>query len=156
MENLFWSTEMGESNVRIECATLARCADALARIPELDRLSLGAIQERIGDSPFIALVARVDGCDVGCKLGYWVNDRNFYSWMGGVCEDFRRRGIADALLSEQEKRVVEIGGTVVTVKSMNRYPAMLVFLVTRGYSIVGYDEQSQKILFHKQFTNSVV
>jgi GNAT superfamily N-acetyltransferase len=110
--------------------------------------------ERIADKKFLLLVAEIDNALVGYKLGYWLADNCFYSWLGGVHPDYRKQGIAKALLLEQERRVGELGVKEIRVKSMNQYRSMLLLLISQGYAITGVQLNAQgkeKILFSKKF-----
>lgn len=109
--------------------------------------------ERIADKKFLLLVAEIDNALVGYKLGYWLDDSCFYSWLGGVHPDYRKRGIAKALLHEQERRVGELGVKEIRVKSMNQYRSMLLLLIAQGYAITGVETNAQgkeKIHFSKK------
>ncbi len=46
------------------------------------------------------LVAKKEGLPIGFKIGYGLNDKDFYSAKGGVLKKFRRRGVATLLLSK--------------------------------------------------------
>jgi ribosomal protein S18 acetylase RimI-like enzyme len=110
--------------------------------------------ERIADKKFLLLVAEIDNALVGYKLGYWLDDNCFYSWLGGVHPDYRKQGIAKALLLEQERRVGELGVKEIRVKSMNQYRSMLLLLIAQGYAITGVHVNAQgkeKIHFSKKF-----
>jgi predicted GNAT superfamily acetyltransferase len=56
------------------------------------------VNERTGSMLQLALV---DGEVVGYKLGYRRSPEVFYSWLGGVLPEYRRRGIARELLQRQ-------------------------------------------------------
>ncbi|MBE1301210.1 MAG: GNAT family N-acetyltransferase [Alteromonadaceae bacterium] len=111
------------------------------------------LQTRLANKRFISLVAELDNQLVGYKLGFWLDNHNFYSWMGGVLPQFRKINVAQSLLNEQERRVINSGGTNIQVKSMNRFKGMLIFLLKNDYQIVGYEAQKGKILFEKPLLN---
>lgn len=81
------------------------------------------------------LIAEADGQPVGFKLGYAAEDGSLYSWLGGVLFAHRKTGLAQRLLEAQEAWAGAHGFAAVTVKSMNRYPAMLRLLIRNGYQI---------------------
>lgn len=113
----------------------------------------GYFSERVADKRFLLLVAEIDNVLVGYKLGYWLDDNCFYSWLGGVHPDYRKQGIAKALLLEQERRVGELGVKEIWVKSMNQYKSMLLLLIAQGYAITGVHVNAQgkeKIHFSKK------
>ena len=58
-----------------------------------------------------SIVALLDGRVVGFKLGFCDRPERFYSWMGGVHPDFRRRGIARELMRLQAQRSIRVGYT---------------------------------------------
>ncbi|WP_139248268.1 GNAT family N-acetyltransferase [Janthinobacterium lividum] len=58
-----------------------------------------------------------------------------YSWLGGVLPAHRKSGLAQRVLEAQEAWASAHGFAAVTVKSMNRYPAMLRLLIRNGYQI---------------------
>ena len=100
--------------------------------------SLEAVQQRLGGESAIILIAELAGEAVGFKVGYdRYSDGSFYSWLGAVLPSARRKGVAAALLNEQQQRVTAVGFDRIYVKTRNRYVAMLTLLLERGYVIVG-------------------
>ena len=88
----------------IRHATLEEIHRLYRQIPEFDSLhSLADLQLRIGSAAANALVAEIDGQPAGFKLGYQQQEKVLYSWLGGVLPAFRRHGIAQRLLVEQER-----------------------------------------------------
>ena len=139
--------------------TLGSIADVLlidSQIPEFD-LSISKQQEikkRLSGAKHLILIASVDGEYAGYKLGYELSPQTFYSWLGAVVPQFRRQGIAKALLCYQESWAVESGYSAIEVKSMNRFPAMLQLLIANEYRIHGYQDAMEKdagkVLFYKE------
>ena len=149
---------MNGRNGRVESVPLARLYELYTRLPEFERPEpLDALGERAGGR-YLALVYCEDGVDLGFKLGYAVDERQFYSWLGGVLPEGRGRGIAQALLEAQETWAVEQGFGEIRVKSMNRFPAMLRLLIRNGYAIDGVtpnaDARLTKIHFVKQLAQA--
>lgn len=124
------------------------------RIPELSPIaSADYFAARIGDNNYLLLIYEVDAVVIAYKLGYWIDTQHFYSWLGGVHPDYRKQGIAKALLLEQEAQVRKLGTTEISVKSMNRYRSMLLLLISQGYDITGAAPDSRgeiKIGFSKK------
>ncbi|MGX9713293.1 GNAT family N-acetyltransferase [Janthinobacterium lividum] len=119
----------------IRPGSIAEAWHVLQAIPEFDqRRSLAQLQERLPASALV-LIAEADGQPVGCKLGYAAEDGSLYSWLGGVLPAHRKTGLAQRLLEAQEAWANAHGFAAVTVKSMNRYPAMLRLLIRNGYQI---------------------
>ena len=127
------------------------------QIPELERgVSLEEIKQRIGEQSFLLLVAYVEGEVAGYKLGYALDEQTFYSWVGGVAEDFRKLGIAERLLKAQEQWVQQQQYSELTVKTQNRFTAMLAMLVKHRYHIVDIENHTanradNKMLLAKRF-----
>ena len=110
---------------------------------------------RIGTNRYISLAVEISNELVGYKLGYWLDSTRYYSWLGGVVPGHRRQGVARALLRHQESEVVAAGGKTILIKSMNKYPGMLIMLISNGYQIIGFENQGnneEKIHFSKSCT----
>jgi ribosomal protein S18 acetylase RimI-like enzyme len=124
------------------------------QIAELSPVESAAyFSRRIGDKKFLLLVAELNGVVVAYKLGYWLDERCFYSWLGGVHPDYRKLGIAKKLLREQEARVRAEGVREIRVKSMNKYKSMLLLLIAQDYAITDIQLNAQgeeKIHFSKK------
>jgi GNAT superfamily N-acetyltransferase len=85
----------------------------------------------------LLLVALVQGRVVGYKFGYEERPGRFYSWIGGVDPDFRRRGIARALMARQHRLLERAGFRTVRSQTRNRYPGMLILSILSGFEIIG-------------------
>ena len=75
------------------------------QIPELENPHPKEVYEnRMKGKKHLILIAYVEEEMVGFKVGYdkFEDGQNFYTWMGGVLPDFRKKGIADALSKKQE------------------------------------------------------
>ncbi|STR23501.1 putative acetyltransferase [Janthinobacterium lividum] len=119
----------------IRPGTIEEAWQVLQAIPEFDqRRSLAQLQERL-PADALVLIAEADGQPVGFKLGYAAEDGSLYSWLGGVLPAHRKSGLAQRLLEAQEAWASAHGFAAVTVKSINRYPAMLRLLIRNGYQI---------------------
>jgi GNAT superfamily N-acetyltransferase len=101
------------------------------------KASLSFYEERLRHRLYIALVALWDGELAGFKVGYQSElPETFYSWMGGVRPEFRRKGIASALAEEQERWAKAQGFTSIFFKTRNRFPGMIQFGIERGFKVV--------------------
>ncbi len=123
-------------------------------IPEFESaITSDTIEARLQGKRNLILVARHDGKPIGFKIGYEVSSCQFYSWLGGVIPSYRKMKIASQLRSLQESWAMENGFESISVKSMNRFPAMLQMLIASGYQVSGYEDrgsvQSSKIKFLK-------
>lgn len=92
-------------------------------------------KERLNGKPHLALAAFVDHKIVGFKIGYEWNKKTFYSWVGGVTPDYRKRGIAKQLADEMESACLEMGYTIIRMKTQNRFKAMLHFAIGNGFHL---------------------
>ena len=128
--------------MEIRQASLDELLAVLTQIPEMQQLNdVAALQARIGERPYLALVAYRQQQPVACKLGYEWDQHTFYSWLGGVLPEQRRSGLAQRLLEQQQLWARQHGYQTVRVKSMNRYPNMLRLLINNGYQIVDYEHR---------------
>ena len=117
---------------------------ALSRqVPELTNPYGEAVyREKLAGKPHLILVACEGLFPVGFKVGYQrESDGSFYSWMGGVLPDFRRRHAAGQLAEAQEKWAAEHGYRRVTCKTRNRHKAMLLFALKNGFRITAVEPQ---------------
>lgn len=140
--------------MKIKSGSIAELLLLHNQIPELSPVSNSDyFNTRIGNKSSLLLIGEVKDAAVAYKLGYWINSDCFYSWLGGVHPDYRKQGIAKALLLEQERRVREMGAKEIRVKSMNQYRSMLLLLISQGYAITGVQLNAQgkeKIHFSKK------
>lgn len=72
---------------------------------------------------------------VGFKIGYRYNDVTFYSWVGGVLPEQRKKGIARRMAQLQEQKVKEKGYQKIRTKSMNRFKPMMILNLKNGFEI---------------------
>ena len=126
-----------------------------AQIPEFAvKTPAEKLAGRLMGRVHLLLVAKDNGEPVGYKLGYALSDSEFYSWHGAILPAYRKQGIATRLRKTQEEWVRKNGFKTISVKSMNRFPAMLQLLISSGYKISGYidegDTSNSKILFSKR------
>lgn len=93
--------------------------------------------KRLTDVPHLILIAAVDNKPVGFKVGYQSSRPDtFYSWMGGVLESYRRKGIATMLAERQEEWAKRNGFLKVSFKTRNHLTNMVFFGLNRGFIIV--------------------
>lgn len=83
-------------------------------------------------------VIALDGEDViGFKLGYSDRPGRFYSWIGGVAPEHRRRGIAAELMRRQHQRCAAKGYTRIRTHTTNDHKPMLLLNIRSGFDIIG-------------------
>jgi GNAT superfamily N-acetyltransferase len=89
----------------------------------------------------------------GFKAGYAKSRNEYFSWMGGVREEYRNRGIAKELMRRQHQWVAEQGFHKVETKAKNDSKGMLVLDIKFGFDVVGSytDETGEaKIILKKE------
>ncbi|MDH3709973.1 MAG: GNAT family N-acetyltransferase [Cyclobacteriaceae bacterium] len=111
--------------------------EVAAAIPEFgnNAYDLQEYQKRL-TSPSLVLTAYSDTQAVGFKAGYQRGDpKSFYSWMGGVLPDYRRKGLARELAVQQEAWARSHGFERIWFKTRNRNRAMLHFALDNDFYI---------------------
>ena len=135
----------------------------IARIGELLVACFGEpfprFRQRLHGKPDLHLVLATDGeRAVGFKLSYRRGQDECYSWLGGVHPDYRRRGIARALMRQQHAWAHGAGYQSVTTEPENRYRSMLILDLQEGFEIVGtyfHDSGQLRILLRKALASGV-
>ncbi|WP_337041888.1 GNAT family N-acetyltransferase [Emticicia sp. 17c] len=148
------------ANVIIRVGTIAECVAVSRQIPEFssNQYDENIYQNRLLNTKFLILVALHNETPVGFKVGYQRNaDGSFYSWMGGVIPAYRELKIAQKLADVQEKWVLQQGFHAITLKTRNRFKAMLVFCLKNGFLIENIEPKEQiedyRIILRKKLTN---
>lgn len=124
------------------------------QIPEFDgRTTASKLRNRLAVKTHLILIASDGDKPIAYKIGYGISSTEFYSWLGGVAPKYRKQGVATALREQQELWAIDNAYTAISVKSMNRYTAMLQLLIASGYQISGYEDNGcvirNKICFIK-------
>jgi ribosomal protein S18 acetylase RimI-like enzyme len=88
------------------------------------------------------LIAERGPTPVGYKIGYELSPDVFYSFSGGVVPEYRRQGIARALIREQHRIASELGYSVVRTHTKNKYRDMLVLNIESGFDVTGVNHKS--------------
>lgn len=92
------------------------------------------------------------GVLVGYKIGYELDSDIFYSWLGGVSEKHRNKGIASKLMKQQHLYLKEKDYKIVQTKTKNKWRNMLVLNIKNGFDVIGtYTDSSgeSKIILEK-------
>ena len=140
---------------RVTIGTAEQAYRVFLDVPELNGyVSLSDFKSKLTVGALI-LLYEIKGKAIGFKVGYRLSDYEFYSWLGGVLPKYRKQGVAQKLLDYQECWVTDQGFRKLSVKSMNRYPSMLRFLIKNDYQIVSvkhYGTENERIYFQKCFS----
>lgn len=118
--------------------------DRFGEIRALNRAVFGEdrVIYRLDRDDLLLLLATVAGVAVGYKVGYRESPTTFYSAKGGVLDEWRRRGVARALLDEMEADARDRGYRVLAFDTFpNKHPGMTVLGLAVGYRVTaaGYN-----------------
>ncbi|WP_042477420.1 GNAT family N-acetyltransferase [Bacillus ndiopicus] len=130
---------------------LAQLQELHAHVFKGAELPLAKLENKKG---LLCLFAMKEGEMVGFKLGYIHPDQVFYSWLGGVHEEQRGRGIASELMVRQHEEVQRQGIKKVRTYGRNNRKAMLITNIKHGFEIIStfVDAKGRhKIIFEKSF-----
>ena len=111
------------------------------------RIGVRCAEGRLG----LAARAHAVGRLVGFKAGYATGRHRYYSWLGGEQADFRRRGIAAALMRRQHAWLRERGfETVETAANQDNLP-MIGANLEHGFTVCGLRQKAGRVqvLFSK-------
>ncbi|WP_182911844.1 GNAT family N-acetyltransferase [Sphingomonas cavernae] len=98
---------------------------------------LGRLSHLDGAALFSAHDA--EGRLIAFKLGYRRGETLFYSWLGGVHPDARRKGLARRLTEAQHRWAREQGYSHVETRTRAGNNAMIILNLQCGFSIVGFE-----------------
>ncbi len=138
----------------IRHGSIATAVSLSLQIPEFEQPHGSEdYHRRLDNSKHLLLVAYKDTQAIGFKVGYEREDY-FYSWMGGVLPEFRKKGVAGALAREQHRWAKAQGFRAVQFKTRNRLKAMLLFGIQSGFDIIGFEprggQADYRILLRKE------
>ena len=127
-------------NLLIVSGDLKKAFNLSKQIGEFENpYSKDEYEKRLKDSSLI-LTGEIEEKVVGFKVGYdRYDDGSFYSWMGGVLLDYRRKGVASELAVFQEKWAIDNGYKSIKLKTRNKHEGMLAFAIERGFKILNYE-----------------
>ncbi len=88
---------------------------------------------------------------VGFKLGYAATSKRYYSWLGGVHPDFRRLGIALALMERQHEWVASRGYQVIETEVSQANHGMAQLNEQVGFVPAGFrfDAERPRVIYRK-------
>lgn len=88
---------------------------------------------------------------IGFKTGFDEKPGSFYSWLGAVHPEYRRRGVASELMRLQHESLRASGHSEVITITRNKWREMLILNIKVGFQIVGTytDGGEAKIMLHK-------
>lgn len=117
------------------------CMSQFMRSSSLDRW-----KEKFFDrkNPFIQWV-ELNGKVVAFKAGYELRPGIFYSWLGGVKPECRKKGIGQRLMQKQHDYAKQIGCQIVQTISSNHYRDMMVLNLKNGFDIVETKKKGDEV-----------
>jgi GNAT superfamily N-acetyltransferase len=130
-------------DISIREGSIGEVVSLSRQVPELtDPYGESVYREKLAGKPHLILIACEGLFPVGFKVGYQrEEDRSFYSWMGGVMPDYRRKHVAQLLSEAQERWASQHGYNRIVCKTRNRHRAMLLFALKNGFRITAVDPQ---------------
>ena len=112
-------------------------------IPEFDNpYKIPEYSKRLDDTTHQILIAYNDHNPIAFKIGYQKHsDGSFYSWMGGVLPNYRRKGIANNLADHQDAWAKKNGYISIKMQTREKHKAMLALAINRGFQITNRIEK---------------
>ena len=113
-------------------------------------------KKRLHAVRYLVLIADVQGKAKGFKVGYdrHLDGETFYSWMGGVLEEYRHLGLATALLEKMEAWCRSQGFRKLQFKTRNVHTKMIGFAYARGFWLVDFKKKENakdnRLVFEKE------
>ena len=115
-----------------------------ANIPEFDDpYEIPEYSKRLNSTTHHILTAYDNHNPIAFKIGYQRHsDGSFYSWMGGVLPNYRRKGIANNLADHQETWAKKNGYISIKIQTREKHKAMLALAINRGFQITNRIEKT--------------
>ena len=119
-------------------------------IPEFDDpYEISEYSKRLHSTVHLILTAYNDHIPIAFKIGYdRYSDGSFYSWMGGVLPNYRRKGIANNLADHQETWARKKGYKNIKLQTRSKHNAMLALAINRGFQITNRNEKTSNSNTH--------
>ena len=117
--------------------------EVIKKIPEFENpYNEIEFRKRLDQNKSLILIYESEGEVRGFKCGYerYGINNSFYSWMGGVVPQFRNRQIAKKLLHEMEDWCRNKKYQFLTLKTLNRHKAMLIFSIKNSFEITRVED----------------
>ena len=121
-----------------------------ANVPEFDDpYEIPEYSKRLNNTTHLILTAYDDHNPIAFKIGYQRHpDGSFYSWMGGVLPNYRRKGIANNLADHQETWAKKKGYNSIKLQTRSKHNAMLALAINRGFQITNRNEKTSNSNTH--------
>ena len=134
----------------IRTGSIAEFYGLIPKVPELNQNhTFRHYKTRLEGKIWLILIAERNNEVCGFKVGYGIDDKIFYSWVGGVMPNYRRAGVAQALLDAQESWAWVNNFHTIKVKTSLGFPAMISFLESNEYKLHESWEEAQLYSKHR-------
>ena len=108
-----------------------------------DPYKIPEYSKRLDSNTHLILTAYNDHNPIAFKIGYQRHfDGSFYSWMGGVLLNYRRKGIANNLADYQETWAKKNGYNSIKIQTREKHKAMLALAINREFQITNRIEKT--------------
>ncbi|MEM8894452.1 MAG: GNAT family N-acetyltransferase [Bacteroidota bacterium] len=145
---------MPADNIIIRQGTIEEVVQVSRQIPEFENPAGADIYHTRLDNVDHLISIAESNKPCAFKVGYDRDaDGSFYSWMGGVLPEARRKGIAQRLADEMEIYCRSKGYSTLKMKTRNEHKAMIQCAIRNGFHITGFkaypDPMKSRILLEK-------
>lgn len=147
---------MNHRHLQIIEGTAEQAFTVAQQIEEFENLyRLSVFEDRLNLADHLILIATYKDKPIGFKIGYETpSKKHFYSWMGGVVRKYRKAGIAQLLLEQQENWVKEHNYISILVKTRNKHVGMMNLLNKNNYiemaKILHEPDEETRLLYEKK------
>lgn len=118
-------------------------------IVELDRQIFNSpfskeviLNEVDGRKDLLGLIAIDEDVPCGFIVGFQHSPKIFYNWIVGVHPDFRRRGVARFLMTEQDRILKTLEYKYIRTHTKNEYRDMLILSIKSGFDVIGTQKKT--------------
>lgn len=103
-------------------------------------------------SPFLLLLAFDDQKPIGFKLGFETDNKNFYSWLGGILPEYQGLGVGALLITQQHEWCLSNKFKTISTKTRNQFSKMISLNLAHGFKIINTElkENETLILMKKE------
>lgn len=142
--------------ILIREGTILEALEVEHQIPEFEiKRTLNDYNSQLSNLQSHILIAEEEGKLVGCKIGYQKSKDEFYSWLGGVLPEYRKKKIGTYLREEQERWAATQGYRFISVDSYNKFSAMICMLISSGYMISSFESNAKTLRSKVGFTKDI-
>ncbi|HET7658094.1 MAG TPA: GNAT family N-acetyltransferase [Bacillales bacterium] len=115
----------------------------------------GFVEEMKEKRGLVTFAAMEDQKMVGFKMGYDRKKDHFYSWIGGVIQEHRGKGVASEMMHLQHEWCRNHGYSAIRTQTKNKWKDMLILNLRHDYHVIGTyitENNETKIMLEKRFS----